>query len=298
MIMAKGSDCRKSAFSVASKISVTAVEVTDSARELEQSHLCGPTAALVQAEALAGVALLGAEMVQADETISLRLRVSGPLGGVLVENAADGSLRGYTHTKVMNDLDEAEELDTSVALGDLAEVQVIRSTSGKILSSASIDIHPASVSAAVEAFYRQSLQRQVAIQTHAQSYGEFIEAARGVMVECLPDGDQAVFSRIRALFEDMTVLECLESAASLETVCETLGLTDCYFFDPKPLRFGCRCSTERIQGMLAGLPTADLSEMAAKNEPLQIYCHMCGKGYRIEHAFIQDVLNTRASNKA
>jgi molecular chaperone Hsp33 len=272
---------------------VIQVEVTDSARELERSHLCGPTAGLIQAEALAGVALLGTDLTEPDETVTLGMRVTGPLVGLLVETCTEGGLRGYTQVKVMNDLDAAEELDTSAAMGDQAEVQVIRSTPGKILASASMDVTPASVSRSVEAYYKQSLQRQVLVQTSALAYGAFIDSARGLLVECLPDGDLATFRRIEELFTDGTILECLDAAASLETICSTLGLDDCTIEEVVPLRFACRCSVDRVQGMLSGLPTEDLQAVLEKAEPVQIFCHMCGKGFRVEPDFVRQVLEVR-----
>ena len=293
MIMSKTSDGRRCAFSPSQKLRVIQVEVTDSARELERSHLCGPTAGLIQAEALAGVALLGTDLTEPDETVTLGMRVTGPLVGLLVETCTEGGLRGYTQVKVMNDLDAAEELDTSAAMGDQAEVQVIRSTPGKILASASMDVTPASVSRSVEAYYKQSLQRQVLVQTSALAYGAFIDSARGLLVECLPDGDLATFRRIEELFTDGTILECLDAAASLETICSTLGLEDCTIEEVVPLRFACRCSVDRVQGMLSGLPTEDLQAVLEKAEPVQIFCHMCGKGFRVEPDFVRQVLEVR-----
>lgn len=293
MIMSKTADGRRCAFSPSAKLRLVQVEVTDAARELERSHLCGPTAGLIQAEALAGVALLGSDLTEALETVTLRMRVSGPLTGLLVEASTEGGLRGYTQVKVMNELDAAEELDTSSAMGEMAEVQIIRSTPGKILSSASIDVSPASVSRSVEAYYKQSLQRQVWVQTSALAYGAFIDSARGLLVECLPDGDQTLFQRIEELFADGTVLECLDAAATLETICETLGLEDCTVEEVFPLRFVCRCSVDRVQGMLSGLPTEDLLSVLEKAEPVQIFCHMCGKGYRVEPDFVREVIEAR-----
>ena len=293
MIMSKTSDGRRCAFSPSQKLRVIQVEVTDSARELERSHLCGPTAGLIQAEALAGVALLGTDLTEPDETVTLGMRVTGPLVGLLVETCTEGGLRGYTQVKVMNDLDAAEELDTSAAMGDQAEVQVIRSTPGKILASASMDVTPASVSRSVEAYYKQSLQRQVLVQTSALAYGAFIDSARGLLVECLPDGDLATFRRIEELFTDGTILECLDAAASLETICSTLGLDDCTIEEVVPLRFACRCSVDRVQGMLSGLPTEDLQAVLEKAEPVQIFCHMCGKGFRVEPDIVRQVLEVR-----
>ena len=293
MIMSKVADSLVSAFSPSAKISVVLAEATDSARELERSHLCGPTAGLIQAEALAGVALLGTELAGPDETVTLRMKVSGPIGGVLVEASADGGLRGYTQVKVMNDLDACEELDASSALGEVAEVQIIRSSPGKILSSGATDVSPASVVRGLEQYYRLSLQRHVLVQISALAYGGFIDGARGVLIECLPDGNRELFSHISRLVEDGTVLECLESAASVATLCETLGLTDCAFKEPKPLRFACRCSMARVESLLCGLPKPDLEALVLENRPSQIFCHMCGKGYQVEAERIAAILKAR-----
>jgi len=281
MIMSKVADSMSSAFSPSARITVVHVEVTDSARELERSHLCGPTAGLIQAEALAGVALLGAELAQPEETVTLRLRVSGPIGGVLVEASADGGLRGYTQVKVMNELDACEELDASAALGELAEVQIVRSVPGKIVSSGATDVSPASVTRGIEQYFRQSLQRQVLVQISALAYGGFIDGARGVLIECMPDGSREAFSRISRFIEDGTLLECLEASATPATLCETIGLADCVFQPPKPLRFACRCSQARVEEMLSGMPADELSALAQEQRPAQIFCHMCGKGYQV-----------------
>ncbi len=293
MIMSKVADSQTSAFSPSAKINLVYVEVTDSARELERSHLCGPTAGLIQAEALTGVALLGAELTQPEESVTLRLRVSGPVGGVLVEANVDGGLRGYTQVKVMNELDACEELDVSTALGETAEVQIIRSVPGRVLSSAAMEVRPASVIKALEQYYRQSLQRQVLAQISALAYGGFIDGARGLLLECLPDGNRDVFARLSRLVEDGTVLECLEASASLRTVCETLGLTDCQFTPSKSLRFFCRCSQERVEGMLAGMSNADLGAMVEEDRPAQIFCHMCGKGYQVGVDRLRQILKKR-----
>ena len=297
MIMSKVADSLITAFSPSAKISLVFVEVTDSARELERSHLCGPTAGLIQAEALAGVALLGAELTEPDETVTLRMHVSGPVGGVLVEAGSDGSLRGYTQTKVMNDLDACEELDLSAALGERAEVQIIRSVPGKILASGTAEVTPASVVTTVEQYYRQSLQRTVLVQISALAYGGFIDGSRGMLVECLPDGDREVFERLSRLFEDGTMLESLEAAASPRTLCATLGLDDCEFQESKPLRFACRCSAERVDAMLEGMPSSELTAMIHEDEPARIFCHMCGKGYAVGVERLREILGGKSGDE-
>lgn len=294
MIMSKVADSLTTAFSPSAKINLVFAEVTDSARELERSHLCGPTAALIQAEALAGVALLSAELTEPDETVTLRMDVSGPVGGVLVEAGSDGGLRGYTQVKVMNDLDACEELDLSAALGDRADIQIVRSVPGKMLASGTAEISPASVTMGLERYYAHSLQRRVSVQISALAYGGFIDGSRGLLAECLPDGDAEAFGRVTQRFEDNTILEALEASASLASLCETLELTDCEFKASRPLRFACRCSAERVDAMLEGMPAADLEELVRANQPARIYCHMCGKGYVVSLERLNELLKKKS----
>ncbi len=103
--MPKSSDLLQFGGSVRQGILWRHADVTDSARALAQAHLCGPTAALVLGEALAGVALLSHELTQPEEAIALHLRVKGPIRGVTVEATRDGALRGYPRIKILNDLD-------------------------------------------------------------------------------------------------------------------------------------------------------------------------------------------------
>jgi molecular chaperone Hsp33 len=294
MIMPKNADRLLMAFCPSANIVLRHAEVTDSARELEHSHLCGPTAGLIQAEALAGVALLGAELTRPEEAVTLRLQVTGPIGGVLVEARSDGSLRGYTQVKVMNDLDACEDLDAAVALGDSAEVQVIRSLPGVLLSSAGVEVRPASVPQGIETYYRQSQQRRVRVQLTALAYGGFIDCARGVLIECLPDGDRAEFERIGRFVEDGTVQECLEAGASLQTICETVGVPDVQLAEPKPLRFHCPCSAERVSDMLGSMPTKELEEMICADQSVRVICHMCGKGYSVAVEELKRIVASRS----
>lgn len=281
MILPKSSDLLTTGFCPTSKLRLAFTEVTDSARALEQSHLCGPTAALALAEALAGISLLIVDLEAAEETISLRMQMPGPLQGLLVEAAADGSLRGYTNVKVINASDGQEEIDLNMAMGDRAEVQIMRSVPGKLLGHASFSILPASARTAVEEYYIHSLQRPAAVQVTALAYDSYIDLARGVVVECMPDGDQEAFARLVNLVSDGTALETLETCLSAQEWCETMGLSEMRLDTPRPLAFRCRCTRERVEDAVRALSVAELSEMLREDRAAQVYCHMCGKGYEV-----------------
>ncbi len=281
MITQKNADARVVVRSDAYRLALTYVEVSDSARELEQNHLCGPTAGLIQSEALAGVALLGQELSDPDETITFRLDVDGPIGGFLMEANGKGDLRGYTRVKVLNEFDGLDEPDISQALGEHGTVEIIRSKPGLLEDCARAEVNPPSVARALEQYYGASLQRQVAIRLATLDANNYICTARGLLLECMPDGDKGRFDRAKAYFEDSTILSFLEENIPLSEICKLLGMDKPVYSEPMPLRFACHCSVKRVEAMLACLSIPELTAMIEEGNPAQIYCHLCGKGYSI-----------------
>ena len=274
-------------------ISLVYVDVTGPARELERSHLCGPAAGLVQAEALACVALLGAEMSQPKEAVTLRFRVSGPIAGILVENMCGGGLRGYTHNKVLNDLDTMASVDDIKTLGALGEMGVVRSIPGKTLSSAMVNVSPASLQKGLKEYFLKSLQRNVELVVEAHSTTDGVAYSRAALVECMPDGDKRIFNKFCRRIESGVVADALKEPCSMEKLCALFDAHECRIDTPQDLGFKCRSSFERVEKMVNGLPDADIKDMIHGAQPTQIVCHMCGEAYRVSKELLWSVLEKR-----
>jgi len=237
--------------------------------------------------------LLGSELTQPGETVTMRMKVSGPVQGVLVEANTEGDLRGYPYQKILPDCDKREIFDTAELFGEQGSMEVIRSLPGKIISSASCEIQPVSVTETIERYFSRSLQRMAVADVCAVRSGPMLDGARGALVECMPDGDTEAFDRVRQLFDDNTIFANLQDGSDVKTICEVLGVAIAKIGRPEPLRFACHCSQERVEGMLAGLPDTDLDELIAKGTPAAIYCHMCGTRYEVPVERIQSLKDKR-----
>lgn len=258
---------------------VEAVDCRTAATALARGHLSGPTASAYLAQALAGVALLGMETSRADETVTFRLDCPGPLGGLLVECTEKGTLRGYTKKKIL-DFD-GERFSDAEVIGASATVEVIRSIPGKVLSSAALPVNfaekgAAALAQALEAYFAQSLQRRVRVALCGASGDDGVPTvARGVLVECPPDGDETAFARVSELFANGVAAKAIGGATlSLRTLLRKLDLPLAEVRRTAPIAFACRCSRERAQAMLDALPPAD---RAGLPPTVDITCHLCGR---------------------
>lgn len=265
----------------ATKLSVVLCDCTAAAGALARGHLSGPTASHYLAEALAGVALLGAETSQDEETVTFRLDCPGPLGGFLVEATAAGTLRGYTKQKILNDFDGLGTPKDAKVLGETGTFEIIRSIPGAILASGAVAIsEKVGVADGLDAFFAQSLQRRVRTAVAAAAGDDGVPVyARGALVECPPDGDAAAFEAVADVFASGAVKKALASGtASARTLLKKLGLPHAEVRSTTPLSFACRCSAERAEAMLAAIPEA---ERAALPPQLDVTCHMCGRTWTV-----------------
>ena len=248
------------------KVAVTIVDVTDAAQALARGHLSGPTAGRFLAEALAAAALLGAETSENGEVVSVQMKCTGPLGGFNVECTAEGTLRGYTERKILDDFDGVasqpfSKADFAAIVGE-RRLQISRTKPGAIISQG--------VSNSIDGYLAGSLQRKAVIYTQAFVSDEAkVLTARGILIECMPDcADTSVLAA-----------DVGDLSRAPRTILSSIGLKDAELKSSLPIKFACRCSAERAKETLRALPQ---EECAALPEKIDITCHMCGRTFSVE----------------
>ena len=274
-------DSREEWYDKEAKVAVTIVDVTSAAQELARGHLAGPTSTHFLTEALASVALLGAEMSEKDETVILQAKCSGPLGGYNVECTSEGTLRGYTEKKILDGFDGLGRPKDRMVLGD-QQIQVTRSVPGKILSQG--------ISTSLDGYLAGSLQRKACIRTEVAVSDEVeVLEARGIMVEILPDSKLGSLGPEGSRGSEETVKDPLlplldtkdpiRLSVASRSILKQLGLENAELRKTTPLKFACRCSPDRAIAMLAAL---GVEERKALPPTVDITCHMCGRTFTVK----------------
>ena len=279
-------DERIEALDPATKLAVVLCDCTTAAGELARAHLSGQTASTYLAQALAGVSLLGAETSRPDETVTFRLDCPGPLEGFLVEATTAGTLRGYTKKKILNDFDGLGAPKDAAVVGDTGTFEIIRSIPGAILGSGTVAVSFAkkgvsAVAQGLDEFFTLSLQRRVRTAVVSAAGDDGVPVyARGLLVECPPDGDVEAFARVAEAFASGSIAKALATGmAAPRTLLKKLGLAQAEIRRTAPLSFACRCSAERAREMLAALPAEERATLPAS---IDITCHMCGRTWTVK----------------
>lgn len=277
MIMANSTDLVVIGGARACGIRFVFADVTDSARELARSHLAGPAAAEALAEGLVAVAILGADLAQPEETVSLYMKTEGPIESLLVEASFEGALRGFTGKKILGDFDGEADPNMNAVFGASGDVHIMRSLPGRVLSQSGLQQrNPRPVSAA-SMYFSMAAQRPVEIASCVLPGADGPDLARGFLVELLPDGDKTVFNRVVSELRQRPFSDSLEAASGAQALCAELGLGDVVADPPRPQRFSCRCSRQKALDTLRSLSAEEREAMKKQGRSIDIFCHMCGK---------------------
>ncbi len=279
------------ALSAKTKIRFTTVDVTMAAKALEARHLCGPTSGMALAEGLVAVALLAMDAASDEEALMLRVNSNGPLGGMMVEARGDGGLRGFTNTKILNDLDVLETIATDDAWGSSGAIQILKSVPGKILSKAALNVNPPKMKFVLARYFNHSMQIPTACEIWVKADSGGLIQARGILAQRMEDSDMDAFVRVLEAFDGDAVREKLMQTSDCLEFKDVFGIDDIEAGETRKLMFKCTCTKERVLAALKNFSKEELEQIRDSEKPQNITCHMCGDSYSAMPDDVQAIID-------
>lgn len=114
------------------------------------------------------------------------------------------------------------------------------------------------------------------------------ERAAGLLLQRLPeaggksgaDADPDLWNRASHLAATLTRAELLELKES-EILRRLFHDEDLRLFETMPVRFACRCSRERVAGLLRMVGAEEVRQALAADGRMQVTCEFCGRRYAV-----------------
>jgi molecular chaperone Hsp33 len=165
-----------------------------------------------------------------------------------------------------------------------------------------VALQGASLAACLENYFATSeqLPTHMALAADASSTG-------GVLLQKLPaassqgealaavsqDVWEALQPRLATL--DGALLRRGSAEQVLQQVC---GEYDCRLFQGAPVRFACRCSQDRVAGLLRSLGSEEMRSILAEQGAVTVTCEFCGRPYRFDAIDVERLFAQGANPEA
>jgi molecular chaperone Hsp33 len=255
-------------------------------------------------EAVAASLLLAAT-IKFEGVLSLQLQGNGFVHLMLAQCTSGLSVRGLARYQ-----EDAERLpdaasDPAARVGDLIGAGnltvTLETDDGAQRYQGIVPISGERLAESLQGYFENSEQLPTRLWLYADAQG-----ASGMLLQRLP-GEGGSGSQVEAaevddawrrvqLIGDTLTREELRTLTDLEILRRLFNEDDLRLFEPSPVYFRCRCSRERVAGMLQGLGEAETRAVLAERGEVEVRCDFCNRAYVFDAVDVARLFNAGASS--
>lgn len=259
--------------------------------EARARHDCYPVAAAGLGRAMTAALLLAVNL-KTDENITIRISGNGPLGEIVTDAHASGSVRGYVKNPHVDLPLRGDKLDVGTAVGS-GQIFVTRFTGLKQPFTGSASLVSGEIAEDITNYLFTSEQTPstVALGVLVQPDMTVI-AAGGFMVQALPGADDEVLSKIEKNIEALPpvsqlINEGIDAIGIINKIFSDLPVT---VYEEIPLQFKCPCSYDRVQKVLISLGAQEINNILAEDGHAEVCCPFCSEKYQFDKKSLEEVI--------
>jgi molecular chaperone Hsp33 len=247
-------------------------------------------------EAVAASLLLAAT-IKFEGVLSLQLQGDGPMHLMLVQCTSGLGVRGlarYREGELATAGTTAGNLTVTLETDDSSQrYQGIVPITGKRLADS------------LQVYFENSEQLPTRLWLNADAQG-----ACGMLLQKLPAANASpgqgaadvaaiddAWRRVQLIAETLTPEE-MRTLSDADILHRLFNEDDVRLFEPAPVYFRCRCSRERVSGMLQGLGEAETWSILAERGEVEVRCDFCNRAYKFDAVDVARLFNAGVASES
>ena len=276
---------------------VTSAAVTETARK---AHDLSPVASAALGRTLAAALMMGADMKNENDVLTIQFLGDGPIGGITATANSRGEVKGFVNNpSVILPPNEFGKLDVGGAVGR-GSLQVLKDIGLKEPYAGQVDIQNGEIAQDLTYYFAVSEQVpsvvSLGVLTDRTDYS--IRCAGGYIIQLMPGCPEDIIPQLeQACISAPPVTEMLKDGMTPETILEKLlGPLDFRVMDRMPVAFRCDCSRQRVEKALIALGQKEIRSLIAEGNPVTLNCHFCNTDYTFSVDELIDILQKARGN--
>ena len=247
-------------------------------RKLSLRHNLSHLATAALGRTVTGALLLAATMKN-EEGVGIKVAGDGPIQGITGE-AQGGTARGYVGNPDVYLPPKNGNLDVGGSVGN-GTISVTRYTAGAKPFTGTAELVDGEIADDLTKYLYTSEQTpsSVGLGVLVDEKGD-VQAAGGWFIQALPNCSEETLDQLdKNVRNTPYVSSLIDMGFTPERIIQMLGKDmKVEILDSYPLHFGCRCSRERVEGVLQTLPKKELNQLA-EDTKTEITCPYCNAKY-------------------
>lgn len=281
------------------KISVVCCSTTYLVEEARILHDLSPLATAAMGRVLTITALIGAEMKNKADKLTIQIKGNGPIGKIVAVSDNSSHVKAcITNPHADLPLNEFGKLDVGGAIGNQGFINVIKDIG---LKEPYIGISPLTSGEIAEDFanyFQTSEQKRTAVALGVLVDKDGVRSSGGYIITPMPDATEEEISKVeQSIFEAGAISKMLDNNLSLKEIAQKVtGDENVQIIDTSiEPEYKCKCNKEKFADGLMTLGNEQLTELIEEDGKAEIQCQFCNKKYNFNKEELEEIL--RKTNK-
>ena len=282
------------------KISIVCINTANLVEKARKIHDLSPVATAAFGRLLTITALMGQEMKNKEDKLTIQIQGNGPIGTMLTTANNSPKVKGYVANPYVDlPLNEFGKLDVGGAVGIDGYINVIKDIG---LKEPYVGVSPLTSGEIADDFtnyFVNSEQTRTAVALGVLVNKDGVKRAGGYIINPMPDAtDEEIANVEKSIFEAGAISRMLDEGLSLlEIAKKVTGDKNVKVIeDIKTPVYECDCSKERMLEGLATLDKNTIKEIIEEDGKAEVVCHFCNKKYEFSKEELEDILEKNKNN--
>ena len=268
----------------------TTKDLADKARSL---HGTSPVVTAALGRMLTAGSIMGAMLKNDTDLISLIVKGTGPLGGIVVSADCNSRVKGYPYNpRVIIPLKPNGKLDVGGSIGS-GTLTVIKDLGLKEPVSGQVSLVSGEIAEDITYYFAASEQIPSAVLLGVLVDRDYsVKQSGGVILQIMPGADDETINFLEKSISGLPALTTLlEEGKTPGDILEVIFCgNDFEIHDKIYPSFYCNCSRERTQAALLSVGQKELTAILEEDKGANLHCHFCNKDYYFTEADIRNML--------
>ncbi|MGI5872997.1 MAG: Hsp33 family molecular chaperone HslO, partial [Bacillota bacterium] len=223
-----------------------AVNATDVVTDAQEKHDTWSTSSAAFGRTIVGTLLLSAAGLKGDTKMTVRVEGDGPVGKIVVDGNAQGTVKGYvTNPHVNLPLNDKNKIDVKGGVGTTGTLSVTKDLGLKEPFTGQVPLVSGELGEDFTYYLAKSEQTPSAVGVSVfVNEDNSIGVAGGFMIQILPGADDRLIDILEARLKEMPLVsELLQQGMSPEEIItEIVGELPMKTLEKMPVKYECDCS--------------------------------------------------------
>jgi len=272
-------------------VRIFAANARNLVNEASRLHRTTPVATAALGRTLTAAAMMGATLKNDMDILTVDIRGSGPIGGIVAVANSKSQVKGYVFNPNVDLPKNAKgKLDVAGAVG-IGVLTVTKDMGLKEPVSGQVELISSEIAEDITYYFAVSEQTPSSVALGVLVDVDYsVKQAGGYIIQLMPFASEEIITHLENVLPTFpAVTTLLDSGKTMEDI---LGMIfdDVEVLEKIHPEFACNCSREKTKKALISLGVDELQLILEQDKCAKLHCHFCNTSYAFGETEIRSLI--------